>query len=142
MAGHPGPVCRICFPATLLERTEMPYQNYREYLQEQPAETQSALEQLRACILEAVPDAEECINYNIPAFALIPGGKRDQQIMIAGFKKHVGLYPHPTTMEHFSAELSSYKQGKGSVQFPLGHDLPCELIKRMVLYRKNLIDTE
>lgn len=78
-------------------------------------------------------------NYGIPAFSLIDGGKREEQIMIAGYKKHVGLYPHPTTMEHFDKELSVYKKGKGSVQFPLKEDLPKELVVEMVKYRYELI---
>ena len=115
------------------------YNTVSEYIQDQPVATQKALEELRAYILEAAPGAVEMINYNIPAFALVEGGKRDQQIMIAGYKKHVGLYPHPTTMEHFGDELIGYKQGKGSVQFSLDQPLPKELIIRMVQYRSNLI---
>ena len=95
--------------------------------------------ELRQIILEVVPDSEELLNYNIPAFTLFPGGKRDQQIMIAGYKKHVGLYPHPTTMEHFESELTPYKRGKGSVQIPLSEKLPKDLIIKMVQYRLNLL---
>jgi uncharacterized protein YdhG (YjbR/CyaY superfamily) len=109
------------------------------YIESQPAGTKKALQELRACILEAVPDAEEMINYNIPAFALVPGGKREQQIMMAGYKHHVGLYPHPTVMEHFSDELKDYKKGKGSIQFPIDKPLPKKLIVRMVKYRKRLL---
>ncbi|PID29797.1 MAG: hypothetical protein CSB55_01030 [Candidatus Cloacimonadota bacterium] len=46
-------------------------------------------------------------------------GKRQEQIMIAGYKNCVELYPHPTTMEKFDSELSEYKPAKGFVQFPL-----------------------
>ena len=82
------------------------------------------------------------MNYNIPAFALIKGGKREQQIMIAGYKKHVGFYPHSTTMEYFWDQLDGYKKAKGSIQFPLSQPLPKELIIKMVKYRKGLIDKE
>ena len=110
-----------------------------DYFNAQPEKTRLALIELRRCILEIVPDAAELLNYNIPAYALIEGGKRDQQIMIAGYKKHVGLYPHPTTMEKFECELEGYKRGKGSVQFPLDEPLPTELIKRMIRYRLDLV---
>jgi hypothetical protein len=43
---------------------------------------------------------------------LIKGGKREEQIMIAGYMNHVGLYPHPTTMEKFEKEPKDYKRGK------------------------------
>lgn len=59
--------------------------------------------------------------------------------MIAGYKKHVGLYPHPITMQKFDSELSEYKRAKGSVQFPLDRPLPGELIIRMIKYRKGLL---
>ena len=64
----------------------------------------------------------------------------EQQIMIAGYKNHVGLYPHPSTMKHFEQRLTDYKRGKGSVQFPVSEPLPRELIIEMVRYRKALLD--
>ena len=115
------------------------YQTVIEYIEDQPEATRKVLEELRTYILEAAPDAVELFNYNIPAFALIEGGKREQQIMMAGYPKHVGFYPHPTTMEKFAEELTGYKQGKGSVQFPLDQALPKELILKMITYRKKLV---
>jgi uncharacterized protein YdhG (YjbR/CyaY superfamily) len=109
------------------------------YIQDQPQATARVLEELRDCILEAAPNAIETFNYNIPAFALIEGGKRDEQIMMAGYPRHVGLYPHPTVMERFVDELKDYKQGKGSVQFPLDTPLPRTLIVKMVRYRMQLL---
>ncbi len=110
-----------------------------EYFEAQPEETRRALLELKECILKAAPNVTEMINYNIPAYALIEGGKREAQIMIAGYKRAVGFYPHPTTMEKFEAELQGYKRGKGSVQFPLDKPLPKELIIRMVKYRNELL---
>ena len=60
--------------------------------------------------------------------------------MIAGYKKHVGLYPHPTVMEKFDTELEGYKKGKGSVQFPINKPLPKALIIEMVAYRVLLLE--
>jgi uncharacterized protein YdhG (YjbR/CyaY superfamily) len=87
-------------------------------------------------------DAIEVLNYKVPSFTLVPGGKRDQQIMMAGYAKFVGFYPFPTTMAKFSEELKGYKQGKGSVQFPLNKPLPRDLIIRMVKFRKEEILNE
>ncbi len=111
-----------------------------DYFNMQPEKTKNALLELRRFILTVKPDASELINYNIPAYSLVKGGKREQQIMIAGYDKHVGLYPHPTTMEKFDSELSEYKKGKGSVQFPLDKPLPKDLIKRMIKYRMELLN--
>lgn len=105
------------------------------YISAQPPETQRALEDLRACIWQAAPNVTELLNYRIPAFALVDGAKRDQQIMIAGYRKHVGLYPHPDVIEAFAAQLSEYKFAKGSVQFPLDRPIPKTLVVEMVKYR-------
>ena len=118
----------------------MEFKTVQEYINAQPEGTKAALEELRECILTAATDAIEMFNYNIPAYALVEGGKREQQIMIAAYKKHVGLYPHPTVMEKFSEELKIYKQGKGSVQFPIDKPLPTDLIIRMVRYKMELLN--
>jgi len=110
-----------------------------EYIKCQPKEQAALLQDLRDAILEAVPDAVETFNYGVPAFALVENGKRDQQIMIAGFKNHVGMYPHPTVIEKFEKELSVFKQGKGSIQFPLNEPIPKALVVKMVKYRMKLI---
>lgn len=106
------------------------------YIAHQPPEVQTVLNELRSIIKEAAPDAEERLNYKVPAFSLIPNGKRDHQLMMAGYAKFVGFYPFPTTMAAFSDELKAYKQGKGSVQFPLNKPLPKELIIKMVKFRR------
>jgi uncharacterized protein YdhG (YjbR/CyaY superfamily) len=118
------------------------YNSINEYIDDFPAEVRSKLYELKTCILKVVPNAEELFNYGIPAFAFVKGGKREDQVMIAGYKKHVGLYPHPTTMGHFARELKMYKTGKGSVQFPLNTELPVELISYMLEYRYQLIKTK
>ena len=118
------------------------FKSVEAYFNAQPEKTKQALIELKECILKVVPNATELFNYNIPGYALVEDGKREQQIMIAGYKKHVGLYPHPTTMEKFDSELSEFKKGKGSVQFPLDKPLPKELIESMVQYRMALLERE
>jgi len=115
------------------------FKTVEEYFNSQPEQVKNALIELKKYILEVVPNAIELINYNIPAYSLVEGGIREQQIMIAGYKKHVGLYPHPTTMGKFYKELSEYVKGKGSVQFPVDKPLPKELIIKMIKYRSELL---
>lgn len=114
------------------------YTTVTDYLNDQSDEAKKKLYELRDLIFEVFPSATELVNYNILAYALVKGGKRDQQVMIAGFKNHVGFYPLPSVIEHFSNELTAYKYAKGSVQFPLKQPLPKELIIRMLKYRKSL----
>ena len=111
---------------------EKKYSSINAYIDEFPEETRKKLYELKECILTVVPNAKELFTYGVPAFSLIEGGKMEEQIMIAGFKNHVGFYPHPTTIEFFDKELSIYKRGKGSVQFPLDKELPKNLIIEMV----------
>lgn len=115
------------------------FDTVESYIESFEGKTKDYLLQIRAIIHECVTDAKELINYNIAAFTLVEGGKREEQIMIAGYKKHVGFYPHPTTIEYFWDKLDNYKKAKGSVQFPLNSPLPKELIKDMIIYRMNLL---
>ena len=103
-----------------------------EYIAEFPPETQMVLEELRALIRATAPGVTERISYAIPAFDL--NGRR--LVYIAGWKKHVGLYPVSAgAAETFHDELKPYKQGKGSVQFPLEQPMPTDLIRRIVEHR-------
>lgn len=112
------------------------FETIDDYIANQPKEVQIVLQELRSIINEAAPDAIEILNYKIPSFILVKTGKRDQQIMMAGYAKFVGFYPFPTTMVEFADELKDYRQGKGSVQFPLDKPLPKDLIIRMVKFRR------
>lgn len=105
------------------------------YIRKQPPPTQRALEALRSCIHQASPSAIELMNYNIPAFALVGGGKREHQVMMAGFAKHVGFYPHPAVIEALASQLGAYKFAKGSIQFPLDAPIPKALVIKMVKTR-------
>jgi uncharacterized protein YdhG (YjbR/CyaY superfamily) len=48
------------------------------------------------------------------------------------------VYPAPRGSELFKKELSVYKGGKGTVQFPLDKPIPYDLITRIVKFRKQL----
>jgi uncharacterized protein YdhG (YjbR/CyaY superfamily) len=101
------------------------------YIETFPENVQALLKQMRAIITENAPDAEESIAYQMPAYKT--NGK--PLVYFAGFKNHIGFYATPTGHAEFKKELSIYKQGKGSVQFPLDEPLPLDLIARIVKYR-------
>ena len=105
--------------------------NTDEYISDLPAETQKIMKQLRALIKKIIPKADEVISYGIPAFKM--NGK--VVIFFAAFKNHIGLYPAPRSNEAFKKELSAYKGGKGTVQFPLDKPLPAGLIKKIVEFK-------
>ncbi len=111
-----------------------------EYVESQPEDTRTTLRGLRAIILKTVPDATESFNYQIPAYALVKGGKRDKQIMIAGYKAFAGLYTGTGILDHFSKELAGYRVGKASVQFPNNRPLPESLIVEIIKFKKRILD--
>jgi len=95
-----------------------------------PDDIQKRLEQIRAAIQKAAPQAEETIKYAIPTFVL-----NGNLVHFAAFKNHIGFYPAPTGMVAFKKDLAPYKQGKGSVQFPLDKPMPLALITKIVKMR-------
>ena len=101
-----------------------------QYISSFPAEIQKILTQVRMTIKEVVPDAEEVISYGMPAFK-----QNGMLVWYAAFKNHIGFYPVPSGMKAFNNELSVFKQGKGSVQFPLDKPMPLELISNIVKFR-------
>ena len=104
--------------------------NIDEYIATFPDTIQELLNQMRAAIRESAPEATEKISYQMPAFA-----QQGILVYFAAFSKHIGFYPTSSAMEAFSEELSVYKSGKGSVQFPIHQPLPLDLVKRMVRFR-------
>lgn len=109
-----------------------PFANTDDYIQSFPGSVQEILQNVRDTIRKEVPEAEEKIGYGIPGFYL--NGK--PLVYFAAFKNHIGFYATPTGHEAFAEELSHYKQGKGSVQFPISEPMPFDLIKRIVRFRK------
>jgi uncharacterized protein YdhG (YjbR/CyaY superfamily) len=105
-------------------------QTIDEYIAGFPPDVQEILQKIRMTIRHAVPDAEETIKYRMPTFTL-----HGNLVHFAAFKKHIGFYPVPTGIEQFKDELSTYKGGKGSVQFPLDQPIPFDLISRIVKFR-------
>ena len=95
-----------------------------------PPSVQQLLQQMRTTIREAAPEAEEAISYGMPAYKL-----KGNLVYFAGYAKHIGFYATPTGHQAFEKELSVYKQGKGSVQFPVDQPLPLKLIARIVRFR-------
>jgi uncharacterized protein YdhG (YjbR/CyaY superfamily) len=104
--------------------------NIDEYIANFPADIQEILQELRATIKAAAPEAEEAISYQMPTFKL-----KGNLVHFAAYKNHIGFYPVPRGIEAFQEELSAYKGSKGTVQFPLDQPLPLDLISRIVRFR-------
>jgi len=105
--------------------------NIDEYIANFSKNIQDILEEIRATIKQAAPTAEEAISYAIPAFNL----NKKYLVYFAAFKNHIGFYPAPTGNKLFEKDLSAFKTGKGSVQFPIDKPMPKELITKIVKFR-------
>ena len=106
------------------------FKDIDSYITTFPKEVQVVLEQVRTAIKTSAPMAEEVISYNMPAFKYY-----GLLVYFAGYKYHIGFYSLPSAHKTFEKELSIYKQGKGSVKFPLDKPMPLALIKKMVKFR-------
>ena len=103
-----------------------------EYIAMQPPTTQVVLERVRGAIAKAVPDAEECISYQIPAFKL--HGR--VLLYFAGWQEHYSIYPASDVMvAAFPDELKQYRVSKGTLRFPLAGKVPVTLIGRIAKFR-------
>jgi uncharacterized protein YdhG (YjbR/CyaY superfamily) len=122
-----------------MESNKVGFVSIDEYIVTFPEETQKILEELRATIKAAAPDAEERISYHIPTFAL-----KGNLVHFAAWKKHIGFYPTSSGTRAFKHELSIYEGAKGSVKFPIDKPLPLELISKIVKFRvaENLKNAE
>jgi uncharacterized protein YdhG (YjbR/CyaY superfamily) len=100
-----------------------------------PPEIQERLEQMRSCIREIVPEAEEVFSYGVPAFKL-----KKVVVMYAAHREHIGFYPMPETIVAFKDKLKDYSTAEGTVRFPNDRPLPLDLIREMVEYRLNALN--
>ena len=101
------------------------------YIAAFPADVQEILEQIRETIRAVVPDAQETISYGIPTFTL--HGR--YLVYVAGYKKHISVYPAPMGVAEFHEAVSVYGAGKGTLKFPLDQPIPFDLIRSIVRFR-------
>jgi uncharacterized protein YdhG (YjbR/CyaY superfamily) len=113
-------------------RARTPPRTIDEYIAVQPPAAQIVLERVRGAIGKAVPDAEECISYQIPAFRL--HGR--VLLYFAGWTEHYSIYPASEAMvAAFPDEVEQYRVSKGTLRFPLSGPVPVKLIARIAKFR-------
>jgi uncharacterized protein YdhG (YjbR/CyaY superfamily) len=108
------------------------FKSVDEYLASQPEAVRSILGRVRGAIRKAVPEAEEVISYQIPAYKLQSG----PVLYFAGWKQHYSLYPATgRVIAAFKDELAPYEIDKGTIRFPLSQPVPVQLIGRIARFR-------
>ncbi len=99
------------------------------YIARQPGDAQAVLRRVRRIIRKALPDAEETISYQIPAYRI--DGR--YVVYFAGWKQHWSLYPVTEAVQSaLGSALASYQLSKGTVRFPLTDPVPAALVERIV----------
>ncbi len=105
--------------------------NIDDYLADFPAKVRKALEGLRQTIKSVVPEAEEVISYNMPAFKY-----NGMLVYFSAFKNHCSLFPaNSSLIAKMKSELKSFKTSKGTIQFTTDKPLPVALVKEIVRAR-------
>jgi uncharacterized protein YdhG (YjbR/CyaY superfamily) len=102
------------------------------YLAELDEPKRTTLTELRKAIVKAIPDAEQCISYGMPAFRL--HGK-----VVAGFaafKNHLSYLPHSgSVFSAMSEDLRDYSTSSGALRFPIDKPLPAALVEKLIAVR-------
>ena len=101
-----------------------------EYLAAVSSDKRAALQKLRKAIHAAMPGAEECISYGLPAFRY--EGK--VQVWFGAAMNHCSFYPGGVVQE-FKEELKHYETSKGTIRFPADEPLPPSLVRKLVKAR-------
>ncbi len=108
------------------------FKSVDDYIATHTEEVQAILQRVRRAIRRAVPDAEEVISYQIPAYRL-PGGL---VLFFAGWKGHYSLYPATGSVAAvLKEELAPCTVSKGTIRFPLSRRVPVRLIARIARLR-------
>jgi uncharacterized protein YdhG (YjbR/CyaY superfamily) len=109
--------------------TQAEIDHYLEFLDEPK---RSTLSQLRQTILSVIPEADQGLSYNVPAFRL--NGK-----VVAGFaafKTHLSYLPFSgSVFPELADDLRGYKRSTGALQFPLDQPLPRSLVEKLIAVR-------
>jgi len=102
-----------------------------EYIAACPEKTHECLREIRAAIKDTVPNAEEHISYNMPAFKV----NGEYFIHFSAWKNHIGMYPIPAGNEAFQKQIEPYRSAKSSLNFPLDQPMPIKLIGKVIKFR-------
>ena len=101
-----------------------------EYIARCAPEVRPILENVRAAIRRAVPEAAETISYGMPTFT-----RHGVVLHFAAFREHLGVFPPVRGGGALMREIAPYAGEKGNLRFPLGRRIPYGLIRRIAKLR-------
>jgi uncharacterized protein YdhG (YjbR/CyaY superfamily) len=101
-----------------------------EYISSFAPEVQAILQEIRATVKAAAPDAKEVISYRMPALK-----QNGVLVYFAAFKSHIGFYPPIKGNAKLEAAALQYAGEKGNLRFPLAEPIPYQLIGALTKLR-------
>ena len=104
------------------------FESVDDYISTFPPDVQTVLQAARKTIHAAAPGAKESISYQIPTFSI--SGR--PVVYLAGWKKHISLYPIPGLDDALEQQVAPYLSGQGTAKFLLAKPIPHELITVLV----------
>lgn len=110
------------------------YKTIDQYHDAFPAHVVERMQKIRNAVHEVAPDVEEAISYQIPCFKYM-----GYLIYYSAYTHHISL-SHPFSqalLDHFRNDLKNYKVTKSAIQFPNDKELPLQLIKDIIAFRKS-----
>lgn len=102
-----------------------------DYLSGIPADKRGALERLRSQIQAVASQANETINYGMPAFRL----HGHYIVGFAATRRHCSFYVGRGPLEAFSTELAGLPTWKGTINFAAERPIPGALVDELVRCR-------
>src|SRR5690349_13714054 len=110
----------------------MSAQEIDQYLDGLEEPKRVTLAQLRQTILAILPEAEQVISYNLPAFKV-----RGKVIAgFAAFKNHLSYLPHSgSVFPQLKDELQGYSFSTGALRFGIDQPLPASLVDKLIAVR-------
>lgn len=101
------------------------FTSHEQYIAATPEDVRGILREVQARVEAALPGAERCIGYNMPAY-------RAGRIFFyfAAFRNHLGIYPPVREDAALVRELSRFRNEKGNLRFAYREPIPYELIGR------------
>jgi uncharacterized protein YdhG (YjbR/CyaY superfamily) len=108
------------------ERTK--FKSHDDYISAAAPDVKKILRKVQAVVEAAVPKAERCIGYNMPAY-------RQGKIFLyfAAFTNHLGVYPPVRKDAALIRELAPYRNEKGNLAFKYKEPIPYALIRRVAM---------
>ena len=99
------------------------------YIELQPENARLILVQLRQTIKNAVPEAEDLISYQMPAFRY-----HGMLVWFATFNNHYSIFIRKNVLSHFNEELKSFQlsDSRAAIKIPLDKPVPVQLLTKII----------